>query len=257
MLECEELCAKVAVDWRAQQRFVGYVLRMSLRYAVKRGLVTRYLFADEPLSVPPVRFKQRTIPTAAEVELFLRTLVERGPKEKHYAHIMRVPMMLLALRQGLRAGEITAIHWENIDFEEGRIRLTHGFNRYDGLKDDLKTLKSKRSFCTIDPALGFALGKLWEERGRPQQGLVFVTINGTPVNPDLISRGFLQIMKRAGMVIDNGTGKRPQTVATQVHPSRLAPLFRLEPGQARSHAERHLKPYGSFPHLDDGGHLHP
>jgi integrase len=73
--------------------------------------------------------------TAEETILFLEEA------KKKYPHMLYV-LFLLAVRTGLRIGEILALEWSDIDFKERTVSITKAWDYY---KKELKPPKSKKS----------------------------------------------------------------------------------------------------------------
>jgi integrase len=137
-----------------------------------------------------------------------RPVVER--KKKHVAsveqgrsilsaveHVFRAPLMVLALT-GIRAGELLALRWSNIDFLRRRIIITDSLYR-----GELHTTKSESSEREI--GMSSELEQvLLEHRGTSQfkepDDFVFCRADGTPIDPDsLRRRGIYPALKAAGV----------------------------------------------------------
>ena len=109
----------------------------------------------------------------------------------------RAPLMVLALT-GIRAGELLALRWKNIEFLRKRITITHSLYRRK-----LQTTKSEASDREI--GLSRALEQvLLEHRGLAQfkgdDDFVFCRADGTPLDPDSLRRsGIYPALKAAGV----------------------------------------------------------
>jgi integrase len=90
----------------------------------------------------------------------------------------------LAIDSGCRMGELLALHWTDIDFKEGTIRIVKTLEELKGkhrLKDTLKTEGSER----IVPITATTIAKLEEHRTRVESegwdvktGMIFVNTHG-------------------------------------------------------------------------------
>jgi len=112
-------------------------------------------------------------------------------------YIFRAPLMVLALT-GLRAGELLALRWRNIDFL--RRRITIDGSVYRGELDTTKTESSDRSVGMSEELAQI----LAEHRGTTQStgpdDFVFCKADGTPISPDsLRRRGIYPALKAAGV----------------------------------------------------------
>lgn len=121
-------------------------------------------------------------------------------------------LFVLALTTGMRRGELLALKWQDIDFEQGALHVRRAFTRGKGkgqryLETEPKTEKSRRSIQlapgTIEILKQHRLKQLeakrqagedWEERD-----LVFCTAVGTPLNANKVLERFGTLLKRAGL----------------------------------------------------------
>jgi integrase len=119
-------------------------------------------------------------------------------------------LYVLAVTAGLRQGELLGLKWEDVDLEEGVVRVRRTLARHKGrlVLGEPKTKKSRRTVQLTQAAVEalnghFArqmvqrniLGELYEH-----QGLVFATQRGTLVNPtNLRKRSFEPLLEKAGL----------------------------------------------------------
>src|SRR5262245_34721814 len=112
--------------------------------------------------------------------------------------------MLVAVTTGMRRGELLGLRWSDIDLKAARLTVNQSLERLQG-KTVFKSPKTKTSRRTITlPALTVeALTKhraaQAEERlrlglGKPE--LVFAHADGSPADPDSITKGFDKLVQR-------------------------------------------------------------
>jgi integrase len=116
----------------------------------------------------------------------------------------------------MRCGELLALKWENVDLNEGVIRVQQSLTRIrvedSSLKTELrfqplKTVKSRRSI----PIPQSVIAALKSHKSRQNQeklkagaayndlGLVFCTELGQPIDPRNLTRTFNRLLERAGI----------------------------------------------------------
>jgi integrase len=133
-----------------------------------------------------------------------KTLLEAARGERFEA------LYVLAITTGLRQGELLGLKWEDVDLENGLIRVRRTLTRNRGrlLLDEPKTKRSRRTVRLTEAAVESLkrhlaqqmeqmerLGNLYED-----EGLVFATQRGTLVNPtNLRKRSFSPLLKKAGL----------------------------------------------------------
>jgi integrase len=117
-------------------------------------------------------------------------------------------LFVLALTTGMRRGELLALKWQDIDFEQSTLHVRRAFTRAKGqryLESEPKTDKSRRSILLAPPTIEILkqhrlrqfesrklAGEDWQERD-----LVFCTALGTPLNPNKVLERFKTLLKRA------------------------------------------------------------
>jgi integrase len=110
----------------------------------------------------------------------------------------------------MRQGELLGLKWENVDLAANAIRVRHTLLRTKGrvILGEPKTKKSRRT-VHLTGAASRALEehlerqlKVMERLGDlyRDQGLVFTTEVGTPINPsNLRKRSFAPLLQKAGL----------------------------------------------------------
>ncbi|WP_273325139.1 tyrosine-type recombinase/integrase [Vallitalea guaymasensis] len=179
-----------------------------LKQAVRNGLINRNVgFVVEV----PKQIKHEINPlTKEEIQQFLE-----------YAKLDRLyGAFLLECGTGLRRGELAALKWKNIDFDNSTLQVKQSLVvRYDmnateeGRKattlefDSPKTEKSKRTIPIPQPIMvelrkhkarqseeKLRVGKYYNDND-----LVFCNIDGSPLHPATITTKFKSILKKAGL----------------------------------------------------------
>jgi integrase len=172
------------------------VLRLAIRRAQKRDLVGRNVaeLADLPAGLATRKSRSMT-----EVQADQLLASDLSPWWRAW--------LTIALRLGLRPGELGALRWE--DIAGGVLRVRHSLqDTEDGLViGGLKTESSRRAMeMPAEVAAALAAWKREQSEQRLQLGphwhdlgLVFTTDDGHPVNRQAVHRGFRAATKAAGI----------------------------------------------------------
>jgi type 1 fimbriae regulatory protein FimB/type 1 fimbriae regulatory protein FimE len=124
-----------------------------------------------PRRRPNSAYRQREYLTESEVELLIEAARKRGRND-----VRDAAAILLAYRHGLRAAELCALKWSQVDFKHGRLHVN----------------RAKGGIESVHPLHGPELRAL-----RPLQGTspyVFTIEAGTPVT----TAWFLRMVQRTG-----------------------------------------------------------
>lgn len=111
--------------------------------------------------------------------------------------------VLLALRTGLRIGEIAALKWENIDFAQRFITVNQTLQRVQSVENgtskiEISTPKTTTSMRRIP--MGEKITRLLRDFKSKSGATGFVfTTNKKPVEPRLISYHFHHLLKQIGL----------------------------------------------------------
>ena len=174
------------------------VLHKALDQAVRDGLIPRNV--TEAVKVPQVRRKEVEPLSAEETKKLLTTAGEARDRFE--------ALYVLAVTTGLRQGELLALRWDDVDLEDGVLRVRRTLTRAKGSYSlgEPKTARSRRSVsltASVVEALRAHLDRQLEEidrvgSGYQDGGLVFATERGTVVNPsNLRRRSFAPLLGRA------------------------------------------------------------
>lgn len=172
---------------------VHAVLRNGLQSAMRDELVVRNV-----ASLVQVKTPRYEVGRGLSVDQ-ARALLEESSSNRLHA---------LAVYLGLRRGELLGLRWDNVDLDEEFLQVTHTLQRVEGeLRfQPPKTRHSRRTIPLPRPcaeALGahrvaqgkerLAAGPRWVN-----EGMVFATTIGTPIEPDNLSRSWYIVRKVLG-----------------------------------------------------------
>jgi len=179
-------------------QLIHAVLHQALENAVKWNLVPRNV--AKLVSLPRVeRYEAQTL-TVEQVKQLLE--VARGS---------RIEVMIqVALNTGMRRGELSALRWDDIDFENGLIFVRRTVNYVGGygfVETEPKTRSSRRKIAVSEKVLE-ALKMHREQRGQMrlkagekwhEQGLVFCNRYGRYLFPEVVLNQFHALLAKAGL----------------------------------------------------------
>lgn len=194
----ELLAVKTAAGLSARTvSYIRTVLRIALAQAVRWGLIGRNAAA---LASPPRILRQERRPLSPEQARYFLDAVAGDRLEALYR---------VAVSLGLRQGEALGLAWEDVDLDGRTLRVRRALQRIDGkltLKEP-KTEQSRRTLtlpAALVPALTahrarqnlerLAAGGAWVDNG-----LVFTTPRGTPLEPSNVLKRFKAILDGAGL----------------------------------------------------------
>ena len=173
------------------------IIRAALNDALKWGLVARN--AAALVDGPRVPHSEIQPFTPEEARSFLQVI--EGQR--------LAGLYCVAIATGVRQGEGLALTWESVNLEAGTVSIQAALQYSNGAFHFVEP-KSARSRRTIAlPAIAvtalrrhrarqlqerLAAGPLWED-----WGLVFTTATGRPLQGSAVTRGFQQVLARAGL----------------------------------------------------------
>jgi integrase len=174
------------------------VLHGAFAEAVRWGLVPRNVVA---LVRPPRK---------AHVEVVALTVKQARALLAAAAGNRFEVLFVLALKTGMRRGELLALHWEDVDLDKGVLQIRGTLRRTrEGLKIGTpKTAASRRKLVLSSSSVAAlrrhrarqqeerqAAGDLWQDFG-----LVFPNLLGRPMEPRcLLSDVYRPLLERAGL----------------------------------------------------------
>jgi len=184
-------------------RLIHTILHSALKQAIKEGLVVRNV--AEATTLPKQWKKELRVLTPEEQAQFFEAL-----------ELDRLGVaFLLDLGTGMRRGELLGLKWEDVDLKEGVIRVRRELVRVKDpdtgkgvlIFQEPKSEKGRRSIPLPEWALmalkahrkrqleeRLALGEAYQDNG-----LVFATELGTPIEPRNFNRKFYELREKAGL----------------------------------------------------------
>jgi integrase len=177
--------------------YVHSVLRRALSQALKWGYVTRNVAVL--VDAPRVEKYIAVVLTPEQGQRLLSTVA---------GHRLEA-LYTLALLLGLREGELLGLRWIDIDFTAHTLWVGQTVQRVGGklMLAPPKTKSSKRKLplpAKVERALARHAERQEEERqawgqGWNENGLVFPSVAGTPIEPRNLVRHFKGLLQRAGL----------------------------------------------------------
>ncbi|MDX2580323.1 tyrosine-type recombinase/integrase [Streptomyces scabiei] len=178
--------------------YVHAVLKSALEHAVHEDELPRNVARNIKTTAPrPRRFQPLTATEA-------RQLLQAANGDRLHA------LYELALRTGLRKGELLGLHWEDVDLDGGTATIHRSLQRTrsQGLTVlNTKTLASERRIALPTECLSSL--KIHQEQQQEERqaagtnwadnGLVFTTPKGKPLDPTNLTRRFRRLLHSSGL----------------------------------------------------------
>lgn len=176
-------------------QYAHTLLKRALTQAVHDGLIPRNV--AEAVRPPKLEREEIQPLNAGQVRSLLQAADEAGDR--------LATLYTVAVRTGMRPGEMLALRWSDVDLEAGTVQINRALS--DGAFTPPKTARSRRRI-TLSPATVAALrthrkrqleermakAGLWQEHD-----LVFPSSVGTPKSQRNLNREFKTAAKRAGL----------------------------------------------------------
>ena len=188
-----------------EAQYFRTVMRMAFARAVKLKIIPENPAEDLELPKKPPK-KAFIAPTKEQREALI---------DAPSIYYCWRQMMLVEFMTGLRRGELLALHWEDLNLEEGWLKVRHSLvngKREEGMLtcpvflNDPKTEKSRRQLY-LPPALcqELAAYKVQQMKLRLQTGhwehpeMVFTNKDGDYISPSVFSSQYVKIRKKLGI----------------------------------------------------------
>ena len=174
------------------------VLRQALKKAVEWDLITKNP-ADAVVLPKPSRNEMVAL-TEEEVKL----LFAAAEGTTIY------PMIVLLTLTGIRRGELLGLRWDDIDWDEKRLRISRSLTVVFGSALEINDPKTPRSRRSV-PLADFALTVLCRQRSQQaamrlqmgpafkDQGLIFCSADGSFFSPIALSHRFCRLIEASGL----------------------------------------------------------
>ncbi len=180
-------------------RFLLVLLRAALEHAVREDELPRNVAKNVELGMGT---KREIEPLTVEEE---RRLLAAARGNRMWAAYE------LAVRIGLRRGEVLGLRWKDVDLTDGTVTIRQTLQRVGGelLVAAPKTQRSARRVALPGECVTalrarraqqrgdrLAAGDKWKDNG---SDLVFTTKHGTPIEPRNLNRAFTLLCDKAGV----------------------------------------------------------
>lgn len=181
---------------------IHVVLHKALDQAVADGLIPRNVTRAVKVPSASLERKEITPLTAEEANRLIEVAIDESDRLQ--------TLYVLAIHTGLRQGELLALRWEDLDLEEGALRVRRTLT-YAGGKHSLaepKTRKSRRTVRLTTLAIDSLKSHLERQIAEMERlgslykpsGLVFANETGGIISPsNLRNRSFARLLKHAGL----------------------------------------------------------
>lgn len=173
---------------RRTVHYIHSIIHKALRQAVKWGIVSRNV--SDLVDAPSPKRRPPSVYTAEQVQTFLNSV----KNDRFY------PIYVLAIYGGFREGELLGIHAEDVQLERGIVTVRHAVQYLMGKGVVITEPKTKSSQRSVK--LPLTAVKVLEEYLKPlniNQGLIFTTASGKPINPRFLIKKFKDAINKAGL----------------------------------------------------------
>lgn len=167
-------------------RNINQIISSAMQLAIDQRLISRN--PTEGCALPQAEHKEMKTLTAEQLARFFHEAKESGVYEMYY----------IELATGLRQGELLGLKWEDVDFQNGTIRIQRQIGRIDGEVREAP-LKTKNAYRSISIGSD-AVDTLKQQREKhPNSEYVFPSPHGGPIAPDSVLHMLHRVLDRAGL----------------------------------------------------------
>ena len=167
-------------------RNINQVISSAMDFAKDQKLIAGN--PTDGCALPKLEHREMKTLPAEQLTSFLREAKETGVFEMYY----------IELATGLRRGELLGLKWEDIDLEQGSLRVQRQVCRIDGEIVEAP-LKTKNAYRVL-PLSADAVEVLRKQRRKSGSSqYVFPSPTGGPISPDSVLHMLHRVLKRAGL----------------------------------------------------------
>lgn len=195
-------------------RKIYYLIRPCLDMAVKEELISKNPCRDVILPKEgciKLETKKQYSLTDCEIEKFKEASLLKGKHTDEYLNRNGI-LLILLLNLGLRAGELLALEWTDVNMDNGIIYINKtvqsglrnfendGNTRYERVKQSTKT-KAGNRILPMNEFVRFCFNELieYDKRNGIKSNYVATTKNGTRVSICNLRKSLYSITKRSGI----------------------------------------------------------
>lgn len=174
------------------------ILSSALKQAAKLGIISANPCLE--ISIPTARKRKTDVFSKDEYLKLEKALCSDQDRVKATA-------VLLALKTGVRLGELAALRWCDIDFEEKTIKVRDAVHRVNTIGENSKKtemiFEGTKSYCSertipMNDEI-YALLKNYEAGLFVKGEFVFLSKKGTFIDPRVYQTYFADVLKNAGI----------------------------------------------------------
>ena len=167
-------------------RNIHQVISSAMDFAKSQKLIA--INPTDGCALPKLEHQEmKTIPVE-QLTSFLREAKESGVFEMYY----------IELATGLRRGELLGLKWEDLDLQQGTLRVQRQVSRINGEVVEAP-LKTKNSYRTI--SLGADAVEILKAQRKKcgSSPYMFPSPTGGPISPDSVLQMLHRVLKRVGL----------------------------------------------------------
>ena len=167
-------------------RNIHQIIASAMKLAKEQRLITTD--PTEGCALPKLEHREMKTLPVEQLTSFLREAKESGVFELYYVE----------LATGLRRGELLGLKWEDLDLEQGNLRVRRQIARINGEVVEAP-LKTKNAYRTL-PLEKDMVDILNQQKKKVGEGpWVFPSTTDGPISPDSVLHMLHRVLKRAGL----------------------------------------------------------